>query len=74
MRPDTIRQEAQKGNLPARKVGREWRFSKKAILRWLETRGPVPPFSDEPETVIRLDLMEALRDQVEHSKSSRKKS
>lgn len=34
--PLTVRDWAKKGKIPARKIGREWRFSKAAILKWLE--------------------------------------
>ena len=32
---DTVRILAREGTLPGRKVGREWRFARTAILRWL---------------------------------------
>jgi excisionase family DNA binding protein len=32
---DTIRALARQGELPGRKVGREWRFSRAAVLAWL---------------------------------------
>lgn len=32
----TVRDAANKGELPARKVGRAWRFSRQALLQWLE--------------------------------------
>jgi excisionase family DNA binding protein len=34
--PYTIRQKARMGQIPGRKIGGEWRFSKRALLRWLE--------------------------------------
>lgn len=33
--PYTVREEARRGNLPGRKVGKEWRFAKDAVLAWL---------------------------------------
>jgi excisionase family DNA binding protein len=33
----TVRGLAAKGELPDRKVGREWRFSRQAVLDWLAT-------------------------------------
>ncbi|MFZ1488756.1 MAG: helix-turn-helix domain-containing protein [Ilumatobacteraceae bacterium] len=30
-----VRELAHTGAIPARKVGREWRFSKEALFRWL---------------------------------------
>ena len=32
---DTVEQMAESGDLPARKVGDEWRFSRQAVLKWL---------------------------------------
>ncbi|HEX3316494.1 MAG TPA: helix-turn-helix domain-containing protein [Solirubrobacteraceae bacterium] len=32
---ETVRALARDGELPARKVGREWRFSRAALLRWV---------------------------------------
>ena len=32
---DTVRTLARDGTLPGRKVGREWRFARTALLRWL---------------------------------------
>jgi excisionase family DNA binding protein len=33
--PEAVRALAREGGLPARKIGREWRFSRTAVLRWL---------------------------------------
>lgn len=33
--PYTVRQKARLGELPGRKVGKEWRFSRTALLEWL---------------------------------------
>jgi excisionase family DNA binding protein len=35
----TIREWAQKGKIPARKVGKEWRFPKEEFDRWLSEKG-----------------------------------
>ena len=32
----TIRKKARLGEIPGRKVGREWRFSRRRLLEWLE--------------------------------------
>jgi excisionase family DNA binding protein len=32
---ETVRKLAQRGELPGRKIGRDWRFSRAAILDWL---------------------------------------
>lgn len=45
--PYTVREKAREGEIPGRKVGREWRFSRTALLEWLregeepERRGPI---------------------------------
>jgi excisionase family DNA binding protein len=36
---DTVRTLAREGTLPGRKVGREWRFARAALLRWLGADG-----------------------------------
>lgn len=33
----TVYRLAQKGRMPASKVGRQWRFSRKALERWIES-------------------------------------
>ena len=42
----TLYKLAQEGKIPARKVGRHWRFRKEAIDRWLEQ----PPAQNDVET------------------------
>lgn len=32
---DVVRDLARKGDLPGRKIGRDWRFSRRAVLAWL---------------------------------------
>jgi excisionase family DNA binding protein len=34
--PYTIREKARLGEIPGRKIGREWRFSRRQLLEWLE--------------------------------------
>jgi excisionase family DNA binding protein len=34
--PYTVRQKARSGEMPGRKVGKEWRFSRQALLEWLK--------------------------------------
>jgi len=36
----TVYRLAQKGRIPANKVGRQWRFSRRALERWIETYPP----------------------------------
>lgn len=35
--PYTIREKAREGEIPGRKIGKEWRFSRRRLLEWLET-------------------------------------
>ena len=34
--PVTIRQKARLGEIPGRKIGKEWRFSRRVLLEWIE--------------------------------------
>jgi excisionase family DNA binding protein len=34
--PYTIREKAREGEIPGRKIGKEWRFSRRQLLEWLE--------------------------------------
>lgn len=36
LRRNTVADLARRGELPGRKVGAEWRFSRQALLRWVE--------------------------------------
>jgi excisionase family DNA binding protein len=40
LRPRTIYRWAQSGKIPGAKVGKEWRFRRSAIERWLESYIP----------------------------------
>lgn len=37
--PETVIREARAGRMPGRRVGKEWRFSRTALLHWL-AEGP----------------------------------
>ena len=41
--PEVVRALARRGELPGRKVGREWRFSREAVLDWLRGGTPAAP-------------------------------
>ena len=34
--PYTIREKARDGEIPGRKIGGEWRFSRRRLLEWIE--------------------------------------
>ena len=42
LHPATLRDKARKGQIPAAKVGREWRFSHAQVLEWVERGGEMP--------------------------------
>jgi excisionase family DNA binding protein len=42
----TVREQAKAGRLPGRKIGKEWRFSRQALLDFLAT--PDPSTSSSP--------------------------
>ncbi len=35
---ETIRRLARRGEIPAYKIGKDWRFRKKALLEWVESQ------------------------------------
>lgn len=39
----TVYRQAREGRIPTRRVGRRWRFSRRAIDRWLQAQGGPPP-------------------------------
>ena len=47
--PWTVREQARVGRLPGRKVGKEWRFSRQALLDWL-SNGDAFHGTDRSET------------------------
>jgi excisionase family DNA binding protein len=49
--PYTIRQKARSGEMPGRKVGKEWRFSRQALLEWL-AGGDVRRAQNEQHTSV----------------------
>lgn len=48
MRPRALSNAAQEGRIPARKIGRGWRFSRDALHRWLGHEIEAP--ADRPGT------------------------
>lgn len=45
--PATVREQARLGRLPGRKIGREWRFSRRALLDWLADSDDEPLSPDD---------------------------
>lgn len=54
--PETVREQARKGGLPGRKVGKEWRFSRSAVIAWLEGVDPEDRLSSDDWAAIRAGL------------------
>lgn len=65
-----VRQLARQRRLPARKVGREWRFLRSELLRWMR-HGPAESPLDEHPVWLELaaDRMADALDQVESGTS-----
>ena len=62
--PETVRDQARRGLLPARKVGKEWRFSRSAVIAWLEGLDPEDRVSPEDWAAIRQGLEDVRHGRV----------
>jgi len=40
--PETLREKARRGKIPALKVGRAWRFQRERLEQWLAEGGDIP--------------------------------
>ncbi len=40
--PETLREKARQGKIPAMKVGRAWRFQRERLEQWLAEGGDIP--------------------------------
>jgi len=49
----TVKAKARAGEMPAAKIGREWRFSRRQLLEWVERGG------DRCERLVEQGLLEA---------------
>jgi excisionase family DNA binding protein len=54
---ETVRRLARKGEIPAFKVGRDWRFRREALLQWTEAHHP----DDDAPLVLVVDDERAIR-------------
>ncbi len=52
----TLKAKARAGLIPAAKIGRAWRFSRPALMKWLETGGL------DYEAVVEQGLADAVRE------------
>ncbi|NPV46021.1 MAG: helix-turn-helix domain-containing protein [Armatimonadetes bacterium] len=58
LHPVTLRNKARNGEIPASKVGRQWRFSRAQLLAWIENGGDLP---QELEDWALLELVQERR-------------
>jgi excisionase family DNA binding protein len=54
----TVREKARSGEIPGRKVGREWRFSREQLLEWLRA-GKAPTTENEAVQEVMAALQTA---------------
>jgi excisionase family DNA binding protein len=59
--PETVIREARAGRLPGRRIGKEWRFSRTALLEWL-ARGP----DDEDRSRYKRNVLRAVHPDEAH--------
>jgi len=48
LKPQTIYKWAQEGRIPAAKLGREWRFRKSTLDRWIDAKIALSPAIKDP--------------------------
>ena len=56
---ETVKAKAREGLMPAAKIGREWRFSRRQLLEWIEEGGAIP------ERLVDLGLLDAVLESKE---------
>ena len=54
---ETIRRLARKGDIPAYKIGKDWRFRRDALINWAETQ----PLRRKPRCVLVIDDDDGIR-------------
>ena len=55
---ETVKAKARAGQMPAAKIGREWRFSQRQLLAWIEIGGT--PF----EEIVDLGVLDAVLESI----------
>ena len=50
---ETVKAKAREGLMPAAKIGREWRFSRRQLLEWIEEGGAMSGI-ETPQRLLRL--------------------
>jgi len=56
----SVKARARAGTLPAARIGREWRFSRRQLLDWIEAGGD--RYEDQVEEGLALATEEAMAD------------
>jgi len=56
MHPKTLLRQVREGGIPAARVGRRWKFSRRQLLQWLEQGG------NRYEELVDQGLLEATRE------------
>ena len=59
---ETIRRLARKGDIPAFKVGKDWRFRREALLAWADKH----PLGGKPPCILVVDNDQSVRDLMGH--------
>lgn len=67
MHPKTLLRHARKGTIPAARIGRRWKFSKRQLLEWLEEGG------ERYEALVDQGLLEATEETMADVAAGREK-
>jgi excisionase family DNA binding protein len=72
----TVRELAKEGKIPARKIGREWRFSKTALIEWMKGTDKTVKLTDEElatiKTALTLQIQQIDREIREYERQGKK--
>jgi excisionase family DNA binding protein len=68
--PYTVREMARRGEIPAKKVGKEWRFLRQALLDWIRPHESKTSEPRAPKTPRVLRITPARRPSGKHDISS----
>ena len=63
--PETVKAKARAGLIPAAKVGREWRFSRRQLLEWIEDGGTIP------EELVDQGIIAVVEERMAHEDEAR---
>lgn len=63
--PETLREKARQGKIPALKVGRAWRFQRERLEQWLAEGG------DIPEHLVEAGMVAYVKAQMDQPEEGR---